>query len=103
MSIKARIIALSLIGNLGIASVFFVLSGYQNRRQEQSSVESSATLYGQAWRTVLNDTFAGSLGLYHPQTGSAENTLFWSDPASIDRPEQALAYWLTAADIEQGV
>ena len=103
MSIKARIIALSLIGNLCIAGIFFALSDYQNRQQEQSSVESSAILYGQAWRTVLNDTFASSLGLFHPQTGSPENTVLWSDPASSEQPEEALAHWLYGDDIEKNL
>ena len=84
MSIKIRIIVLSLIGNLAIGAIFFALYGYQDKQKEASSTESSATIYGQAWRTVLNDTFITSLGLFHPQSGDPAKSAIWSDEVTID-------------------
>ena len=75
MSIKIRIIALFLIGNIGIVGIYFALSQNQTEQQEQTSIEASAVVYGQAWRTVLNDSFANSLGLFHPQTGDPGKTV----------------------------
>ena len=45
MSIKARIILLSLFGNVVIGAIFFVLYEYQDKQKEASSIESSATVY----------------------------------------------------------
>ena len=84
MSIKARIILLSLFGNIVIGAIFFALYDYQDNQKEASSIESSATIYGQAWRTVLNDTFSSSLGLFHPQSGDPEKTAIWSEEVDID-------------------
>ena len=84
MSIKVRIIVLSLLGNLAIGSIFFALYGFQDKQKEASSAESSATIYGQAWRTVLNDTFITSLGLFHPQSGDPAKSVIWSDKITID-------------------
>ena len=69
MSIKVRIIVLSLIGNLAIGAIFFALYGYQDKQKEAS--ESSATIYGQAWRTVLNDSIPPRL--FHPQSETLQN------------------------------
>ena len=84
MSIKARIIALSLLGNLSIGAIFFALYDYQDKQKEASSIESSATIYAQAWRTVLNDTFISSLGLFHPQSGDPEKIGIWTEPVDIE-------------------
>ena len=84
MSIKIRIIVLSLLGNLAIGAIFFALYEYQDKQKEASSTESSATIYGQAWRTVLNDTFITSLGLFHPQSGDPEKSAIWSDEVTVD-------------------
>ena len=84
MSIKARIILLSLFGNVVIGAIFFVLYEYQDKQKEASSIESSATVYGQAWRTVLNDTFASSLGLFHPQSGDPDKTAIWVEAIDIE-------------------
>ena len=83
MSIKARIILLSLFGNIVIGAIFFALYEYQDEQKEASSIESSATVYGQAWRTVLNDTFSSSLGLFHPQSGDPDKTVIWTDEVDI--------------------
>ncbi|MDG2460766.1 MAG: adenylate/guanylate cyclase domain-containing protein [Luminiphilus sp.] len=84
MSIKARIILLSLFGNIAIGAIFFALSDYQDSQKETSSIESSATIYGQAWRTVLNDTFSSSLGLFHPQSGDPDKAALWAEAVDID-------------------
>lgn len=101
MSIKIRIIALFLIGNIGIVGIYFALSQYQTEQQEQTSIEASAVVYGQAWRTVLNDSFANSLGLFHPQTGDPGKTVFLQDPASSMNPAQTLASQLALEDPDQ--
>ena len=93
MSIKARIILLSLFGNVVIGAIFFVLYEYQDKQKEATSIESSATVYGQAWRTVLNDTFASSLGLFHPQSGDPDKTAIWVEAIDIEGE----AFDLTAA------
>ncbi|MDA0762571.1 MAG: hypothetical protein O2949_13135, partial [Proteobacteria bacterium] len=84
MSIKARIILLSLFGNIVIGAIFFALYEYQDEQKEASSIESSATIYGQAWRTVLNDTFSSSLGLFHPQSGDPAKSALWTEAVDID-------------------
>ncbi|MEK9990397.1 MAG: hypothetical protein VW642_11750, partial [Halieaceae bacterium] len=84
MSIKIRIIVLSLLGNLAIGGIFFVLYDYQDKQKEAASIESSATIYGQAWRTVLNDTFSSSLGLFHPQSGDPAKAAIWAEEVDID-------------------
>lgn len=84
MSIKARIILLSLFGNIVIGAIFFVLYEYQDKQKEASTIESSATIYGQAWRTVLNDTFSSSLGLFHPQSGDPDKAALWAEAVDID-------------------
>ena len=84
MSIKARIILLSLFGNIVIGAIFFVLYDYQDKQKEASTIESSATIYGQAWRTVLNDTFSSSLGLFHPQSGDPDKAALWAEAVDID-------------------
>ena len=84
MSIKARIILLSLFGNIVIGAIFFVLYEYQDKQKEASTIESSATIYGQAWRTVLNDTFSSSLGLFHPQSGDPYKAALWAEAVDID-------------------
>lgn len=77
MSIKLRIIILSLIGNIAIAAVFLTLAQYQANQKDQSAIESSATVYGQAWRTVLNDSFDNSVGFFHPQSGDIDKVSIW--------------------------
>ena len=53
-------------------------------KKKPLSTESSATIYGQAWHTVLNDTFSTSLGLFHPQSGDPEKSAIWSDEVTVD-------------------
>jgi class 3 adenylate cyclase len=84
MSIKARIILLSLFGNIVVGAIFFVLYDYQDKQKEATTIESSATIYGQAWRTVLNDTFSSSLGLFHPQSGDPVKSALWTQAVEID-------------------
>ena len=79
MSVKFRIIALSLVGNAAIALIFFALSEYQGEQRESASIESSASVYGQAWRTVLNDSFSSSIGTFHPQSGEIEKARIWNE------------------------
>ena len=62
MSIKLRIIILSLVGNFAIAAIFLALAQYQTAQKDQAAIESSSNVYGQAWRTVLNDSFNNSVG-----------------------------------------
>lgn len=79
MSIKLRIIILSLVGNFAIAAIFLVLAEYQSSQKDQAAIESSSNVYGQAWRTVLNDSFNNSVGFYHPQSGDPEKITIWAD------------------------
>ena len=79
MSIKLRIIILSLVGNFAIAAIFLVLAQYQSSQKDQAAIESSSNVYGQAWRTVLNDSFNNSVGFYHPQSGDPEKITIWAD------------------------
>ena len=58
MSIKLGLL-LSLLGNLSIGAIFSHCMIIKTSK-EASSIESSATIYAQAWRTVLNDTFISS-------------------------------------------
>ena len=70
MSIKSRIILLSLLGNFAIAVIFLALAQYQTAQKDQAAIESSSNVYGQAWRTVLNDSFNNSVGFFHPPIGN---------------------------------
>lgn len=79
MSIKLRIIILSLVGNFAIAAIFLALAQYQTAQKDQAAIESSSNVYGQAWRTVLNDSFNNSVGFFHPQSGDPEKTTIWSE------------------------
>ena len=79
MSIKSRIIFLSLLGNFAIAAIFLALAQYQTAQKDQAAIESSSNVYGQAWRTVLNDSFNNSVGFFHPQSGDPEKTTIWSE------------------------
>ena len=79
MSIKLRIIILSLVGNFAIAAIFLGLAQYQSSQKDQAAIESSSNVYGQAWRTVLNDSFNNSVGFYHPQSGDPEKITIWTD------------------------
>ncbi|NCF45670.1 MAG: hypothetical protein GWP70_12765, partial [Proteobacteria bacterium] len=107
MTVKARIIALALVGNAAIALIFLFLSSYQSQQQETSSIASSASLYQQAWRTVLNDSYNASVGRFHPQTGDEMNLQIWeadpfADPSAgtADDPNARLQALLRAADGE---
>ena len=82
MSIKLRIIILSLVGNFAIATIFLVLAQYQSSQKDQAAIESSSNVYGQAWRTVLNDSFNNSVGFYHPQSGDPEKITIWAEDES---------------------
>ena len=107
MTVKARIIALALVGNAAIALIFLFLSSYQSQQQEASSIASSASLYQQAWRTVLNDSYNASVGRFHPQTGDEMKLQIWeagplADPSAgkTDDPNARLQVLLRAADGE---
>lgn len=107
MTVKARIIALALVGNAAIALIFLFLSLYQSQQQETSSIASSASLYQQAWRTVLNDSYNASVGRFHPQTGDEMNLQIWeadpfADPSAGegDDPNAQLQAVLRAPDGE---
>ena len=86
MSIKLRIILLSLIGNIAIAAVFLTLAQYQTSQKDQTAIESSATVYGQAWRTVLNDSFDNSVGFFHPQSGDMDKITIWQVDTTAEDP-----------------
>ena len=86
MSIKLRIILLSLIGNIAIAAVFLTLAQYQTSQKDQAAIESSATVYGQAWRTVLNDSFDNSVGFFHPQSGDMDKITIWQVDTTAEDP-----------------
>ena len=103
MTVKSRIIALALVGNAAIALIFYLSSMYQSQEQQSYSIANSAGIYQQAWRTVLNDSYSSSVGLFHPQTGDEMNLAIWESgqaEANTDHPSAQLRRLLKAGPDE---
>jgi class 3 adenylate cyclase len=103
MTVKSRIIALALVGNAAIALIFYFSSMYQSQEQQSYSIANSAGIYQQAWRTVLNDSYSSSVGLFHPQTGDEMNLAIWESgqaEANTDHPSAQLRRLLKAGPDE---
>jgi class 3 adenylate cyclase len=87
MTVKSRIIALALVGNAAIALIFYISSMYQSQEQQSYAIANSAGIYQQAWRTVLNDSYSSSVGLFHPQTGDEMNLAIWESGQEADNTD----------------
>ena len=86
MPIRLQLLLFGVIGNVLVAAIFIFSFGYRENIQENSSNESSLTLYESAWYQTYNKSF-DVMSKWLPVSG--ENASFWEPDSEIFLDEVA--------------
>jgi len=79
MTTKSQILIVTVLGNLGIAVIYLVLTFTQLSDQEKAHLDDSGHTYKQAWIATLDQAFERNIGEWHPTAGERSKRSIWRE------------------------